>query len=102
MTDGIVVSRHAGIGMGINFLGLTRLNLKALEHFMKELSPEKSPRSHMASLWASLLAVATCPVFAKANERNPGERCSSQFGFASWGATNRVNPRTPWMQRKMA
>jgi len=46
MTDGIVVSRHAGIGMGINFLGLTRLNLKALEHFMKELSPEKSPRSH--------------------------------------------------------
>jgi hypothetical protein len=43
-TDGIVISSHSGIGMGVKFVDMSRPNSFALEHCLEELSkPEPSP-----------------------------------------------------------
>lgn len=42
-TDGIVISRHPGIGMGVKFLGLTRQNVETLERCMSNLSQDDTP-----------------------------------------------------------
>lgn len=47
--DGVVVSRHAGSGMGIKFLGLTRRNFEVVEQFMRELSPQE--KSSSVRIW---------------------------------------------------
>ena len=36
--DGIVISRHAGVGMGIKFLSLSRTNVEELNRLMEKLS----------------------------------------------------------------
>ena len=40
--DGIVVSSHPQAGMGIKFLGLSRRNFEALDHYIQSLSFQNS------------------------------------------------------------
>jgi hypothetical protein len=43
--NGIVISSHVGTGMGIKFVGLSRHNVEALDHCVKQLSDSNTSES---------------------------------------------------------